>query len=79
MLAIEKVGAFLHVHLHVGSETQCTPTPRARKNGPFLGSTAKREIFLTVRIPPETKVVGSIFNVELASKGCAPRPHLICL
>jgi len=57
-----------------GSETQCTPTPRARKNGPFLGSTAKREIFLTVRIPPETKVVGSIFNVKLASKGCASRP-----
>ena len=56
------VGAPLHVHLHVESETQCTPTPRARKNGPFRGGTAKREIFLTVRIPPEPNV-GSIFHM----------------
>ena len=69
-----QVGASLHVHLHVESETQCTPTPRARKCGPFLGGTANREIFLTVRIPPKPSLSAQFFHVELASKGCAPRP-----
>ena len=67
--AHEKVGALLHV----GLETQCTPTPRTHKNGPLLSATTnyKHDICLTVRIAPKTKLVSSVFNVELASKGCA--------
>ena len=74
-----QVGAPLHVHLHVESETQCTPTPRARKNGPFLGGTAKREIFLTVRIPPEPSLSAPFSMLSSRARDAHQDRHLICL